>query len=147
MTREGRTASRRGAMPDITIPAFIRGKTVHDSLVRFDGRGASPSFLAPDPELLLAHLPLRDPGKLGELHALPFGEIVDYLAQLGRHLDPDRNEYLAQALENSAHWSDMTSPLVRNAYAQLPALFAADTVREVADTAIGIDRLDGWVDL
>jgi len=134
-------------MADITIPAFIRGRTVRENLVRFDGRGASPSFLAPDPELLLADLPLRDPGALGELHALAFDEIVDFLARLGRHLDPDRNEFLAQALENSVHWSDMTAPLVRSAYAQLPALFAADTVREVADTAIGIDRLDGWVQL
>lgn len=134
-------------MADITIPAFIRGRTVRENLVRFDGRGENPSFLAPDPELLLADLPLRDPGALGELHDLPFGEIVEFLARLGSHLDPDRNEFLAEALENSVHWSDMTAPLVRSAYAQLPALFAADTVREVADTAIGIDRLDGWVEL
>src|SRR6185437_16929774 len=67
-----RQTERSGVMADITIPAFIRGRTVRENLVRFDGRGASPSFLAPDPELLLADLPLRDPGALGELHALAF---------------------------------------------------------------------------
>lgn len=134
-------------MTDLAIPAVIRGRIVLDDLTRFDGRGANPSFLAPDPERLLPELPLRDPGALGALQALPFDEIVDYLARLGEHLHPDRNDRLAAALEHSVHWSDMTPPLVRSAYEQLPALFAADTVREVADTAIGIDRLDGWVEL
>jgi Acyl-CoA reductase (LuxC) len=39
----------------------------------------------------------------------------------------------------------MTPPLVRASFEQLPALFAADAVREVADTTIGIPYLEGWV--
>jgi hypothetical protein len=39
----------------------------------------------------------------------------------------------------------MTAPLVRSSFEQLPALFAPELVREVADSTIGIDHLEGWV--
>ena len=138
----------QSALPELLIPALIRGKTVPEDsekgLVSFGGRGGAASFRGPNPSGIVRALPLRDPGELADVHRLRFDEIVDYLDELGRHLVLDRNEHLQQALEYSAGWSDMTTPLVRSSFLQLPALFAPDSVRQLAD-AIGAPYLDGWV--
>lgn len=130
--------------PELLIPAFIRGEARQQDLVSFGGRGGAVSFRGPDPLRIVGDLALRDPGRLADVHSLRFDEIVDYLAELGRHLDLGRNEHLQQALEYSAGWSDMTTPLVRSSFLQLPQLFSADSVRQLAE-AIGVPYLDGWV--
>jgi hypothetical protein len=127
----------------LSTPAVVRGKVIADDLVTFDGRGGGVTFRAPRPRSLLRALPLRS--GLGELHQLDFEEIVAYLEHLGDALVLDRNEHLQQALEYSAGWSDMTAPLVRSSFEQMPALFSAESVREVADGTVGIPYLTGWV--
>ncbi|MHB8693906.1 MAG: acyl-CoA reductase [Solirubrobacteraceae bacterium] len=132
-------------MATMIVPAFVRGRTVTANLVSFDGRGGHVSFEAPDP-LMLAELPVRDPDAMRDVHALSVDEIVAYLDALGRALELSRNEYLQEALELSQQFSDMTPPLVRSSFQQLPALFEADAVREIAETTIGIPYLEGWVE-
>jgi hypothetical protein len=113
----------------LTAPAFVRGRLI-------DG---------PDPEHLLSILPLRDPDALLDIHELPFEEIVSYLEALGEALVLDHNPHLQEALELSSQYSDMTTPLVRSSFEQLPALFEPEAVRELADATIGIPYLEGWV--
>jgi hypothetical protein len=131
-------------LTELVAPALVRGELIERDLVRYEGRGGAP-FLAPDPRGLLTKLPLRDPSRLRDLQALPFEEIVAFLDELGGALELARNAHLLQALEASEHYSDMTAPLVRSSFEQLPALFAAESVREVAETTIGIPYLEGWV--
>lgn len=128
------------------VPAVVRGIVMNHDLTEFGGRGNGDSFRAPDPNTLIAHLPLRDPGALRDVHDLPFDEIIDYLSELGRHLDPSTNPHLQEALACSERWSDMTSPLVHASFEQLPGLFDAQVVREIAEQSIGIRYLEGWVD-
>jgi hypothetical protein len=130
---------------EVTAPAFVRGKLIAENHVGFGGRGGTASFQAPDPQRLLAELPLRDPSRLRDIQALRFEEIVAYLDELGRALDLSRNAHLQEALELSAQFSDMTAPLVRSSFEQLPALFTAEAVRELADATVGIPYLEGWV--
>jgi hypothetical protein len=129
----------------LTAPAFIRGRLVNDDLVRFGGRGGSETFNAPDPQQLLGALPLLEPSGLRDLNEIGFDEIVAFLAAVGEALVLERNAYLQEALELSAQFSDMTAPLVRSSFGQLPALFTPEAVRELADAAIGIPYLEGWV--
>jgi hypothetical protein len=132
-------------LTELTAPAFVRGKLITESLVSFGGRGGTASFQAPEPQGLLAALPLRDPSELRDIQALAFEEIVAYLEALGRALKLARNPHLQQVLELSARFSDMTQPLVRSSFEQLPALFTPDAVRELADATVGIPYLEGWV--
>jgi Acyl-CoA reductase (LuxC) len=108
------------------IPAFIRGA------------------LAPDPVQPEA-LGLRDPGELEELQQQPFEEIVEYLAALGERLALSENSWLAEALDQSAEHADLTLPLMRASFEQLPDLFTPESVREIAELTIGPEFLDGWV--
>lgn len=116
------------ATTQVRAPALVRGAVVD-----------------PDPDALLDVLPLRDPSGLRELQDIPFSEIVDYLAKLGDALTLERNAHLQEALALSEQFSDMTPPLVRASFEQLPALFAADVVRELADLTVGVPYLEGWV--
>jgi acyl-CoA reductase LuxC len=130
---------------ELRAPALIRGELVEQDLVRFGGRGGAAAFCAPEPRRIVGALPLRDPGRLRDIQTLPFDEIVAYLDELGGALELGRNAHLQQALEASEQYSDMTAPLVRSSFEQLPALFAPESVREVADSTIGIPYLEGWV--
>jgi hypothetical protein len=132
-------------MTEIVAPACIRGETVSSHLEAFGGRGGG-TFRSPDPTTLTNRLPLRDPAQLRAVHELPFDEIVDYLAELGRHLELAGNEHLQEALACSLDWADMTPPLMRSSFEQMAALFAPEAVREIADRTVGIPFLDGWVD-
>jgi hypothetical protein len=132
-------------LTELSAPAFVRGSLIADDLVRFEGRGGMATFQAPDPQRLLAALPLRDPSRLRDIQDMPFEEIVTYLEALGHALELARNPHLQEALELSAQVSDMTSPLVRASFEQLPALFTPDAVRELVDATVGIPYLDGWV--
>ena len=129
----------------LTAPAFVRGELITEDLVRFGGRGAVETFQTPNPQKLLGALPLFDPSRLRDLHEIPFEEIVAFLAAVGEALVLQRNAHLQEALELSAQFSDMTAPLVRSSFEQLPALFTPEAVRELADATIGIRYLQGWV--
>jgi hypothetical protein len=132
-------------LTELTAPAFIRGELIAEDLVDFGGRSGMASFQAPDPQRLLAALPLRDPSQMRDIQALPFEEIVAFLDTLGHALELTRNAHLREALELSAQFSDMTPPLVRASFEQLPELFASEAVRELADATVGIPYLEGWV--
>jgi hypothetical protein len=132
-------------MDQLVAPAVVRGEVITGDLVTFGGRGGGLRFRAPDPTSLLPVLPLRDPSRLADVQHLPFEEIVAYLDELGGALRLEHNEYLQEALEQSAGFSDLTVPLVRSSFQQLATLFAPDRVREIADHTIGIPYLEGWV--
>jgi hypothetical protein len=128
----------------LRVPAVVRGQVVTDELVTFEGRGGGATFQTPQPRSLVRKLPLRS--RLEDLQTLDFDEIVSYLENVGDALRLDRNAHLQEALHHSTGWSDMTAPLVRSSFEQLPSLFRAESVREVADSTIGIPYLSGWVE-
>lgn len=130
----------------LTAPAFIRGRVVVDDLIQFGGRAGSETFNAPDPQRLLGALPLFEPSGLRDLTEIGFDDIVAFLAAVGEALELTRNTHLQEALELSEQFSDMTGPLVRSSFEQLPSLFTPDAVRELADATIGIPYLQGWVE-
>jgi hypothetical protein len=132
-------------LTELTAPAVIRGQLVTDDLVSFGGRGGMATFRAPDPQRLVDALPLRDPSSLRDVQEMPFHEILDYLETVGQALVLERNAHLQEALELSQQFSDMTPPLVRSSFEQLPGLFTREAVRELADATIGIPYLEGWV--
>jgi hypothetical protein len=127
-------------------PLVIRGRIIQDDLVEHGGRGGDLRFLAPDARKYLEQLPLGHGGKLADLYALSFDDILDYLDQLGQRLDIRHNPHLQRARVLSYHTAPTTPPIVDAAYARLGHFFQRDVVREIADTQIGIPYLEGWVE-
>ncbi|WP_157219327.1 acyl-CoA reductase [Flavisphingomonas formosensis] len=127
------------------VPLIIRGRIVEGDTLRFAMRRDGAAFETPDVRRHIHALPLADPADLADIHALSTEEIIAFLAALGRELRLDRNPHLQEAYALSVRSSGLTGGIVRHLYATLGDLFSAAFIRELADNAIGIDYLDGWV--
>jgi len=127
-----------------TVPLYIRGELITDDLVEF-GTRLEHRFLAPDPVKYAGALPLSSPLALADLYAVSLDEILDVLTELGQALAFEKNPYIQEAFEACLISNPMPESILRTGYLALPAMFTADSMRELAQTQIGIDYLEGWV--
>ncbi|MGB8403817.1 MAG: acyl-CoA reductase [Mycobacterium sp.] len=128
-----------------TVPLFLRGEVITDDLIDFQTRGGQAHFRAPDMARYVDRLPLRNPGDLSDLYLLSFDEILDVLETLGNALDFDSNQHLQEAYEASLVANVLPAEMLKNSYRVLRPLFARDNIREIADSQVGLDYLNGWV--
>ena len=131
-------------MSAFRVPLFIRGELIESDWVEFGGRSSAGAFEAPDPRKYADRLPLASPMALADLHAVPFDEILDVLAELGRALDFAKNRHIQQAYEAGLAASNYPASILKQSYIGLPYVFGREQVREVAESRIGIAYLDGW---
>lgn len=127
-----------------TVPIFARGELITDDLVEFASR-LDRSFLAPDMAKHVRSLPLRSPAALADLYAVSFDEILDLLEELGKALSFESNPYIQEAYEACLLSNPMPASILRTGYLALPAMFTRGVMRELAETQVGIDYLEGWV--
>lgn len=123
----------------------VRGQVIADNLVEIGGRGGDLTFLTPDANSYLTVLPLDDPGRLRDLYRVSFEEILDYLEELGHRLDFDTNPYLQEACRLSYLTAPTTPPLIDFTYRRLSGFCTRDRLREIAEQAVGVEYLEGWV--
>ncbi|GAF47622.1 acyl-CoA reductase [Rhodococcus wratislaviensis] len=123
----------------------IRGRVIESNLIRIEGRGGDLTFLTPDVRQVLGSLPLKDPAALKDLYRLTLDDILDYLVSLGEHLRVENNAHLQQARALSYMTAPTTPPLIDHTYERLPAFFERDRLFELAEQAIGVEYLEGWV--
>ena len=128
-----------------TVPLFLRGQVITDDLVSFGTRSGQYQFQAPDMSKYVEELPLKSPGELTDLYALSFDEILDVLEALGDALDFESNTHLQEAYEASLVANVLPAEMLRNSYRVLRPLFTRETVRELADSQVGLNYLNGWV--
>jgi hypothetical protein len=131
-------------MSAFRVPLFARGELIEDDWIEFGGRGGD-MFLAPDPAKHVDRLPLDSPGAMADLQAVPFDEILDVLEELGRALDFEQNAHVREAYEAGLVASNYPPSILKNSYVTLPYAFDRAAIREIAETRIGIDYLEGWV--
>src|SRR5215472_8127432 len=131
-------------MSTFTVPLFIRGELITDGLVEFATR-LDHRFQAPDAAKHVHALPLRSPADMADLYAVSFDEILDVLEELGTALAFETNTYIQEAYEACLVSNPMPASILRTGYVALPAMFARDAMRELAETQVGIDYLEGWV--
>lgn len=124
---------------------IVRGQVIGDDLIEVGGRGGDLKFLTPDASKYLDILPLGNPGKLADLYKLSFDDILDYLEELGKRLDLKKNVHMQRACELSYFTTPQTPPLVDYAYSRIPLAFTRDRLVEIAQNAIGVEYLEGWV--
>jgi hypothetical protein len=132
------------SVAEFTLPFVIRGKLIEgDEYVR-NGNGFV--LRMPDPARALNTYLATDARDTTDLYDLTIDEIVAFLAELGRRLDPDRNPYLAAAYELSVLTSRLPERVLRTIYTeQLRYFFRSDILLHAVDRRIGRRYLDGWV--
>lgn len=131
---------------EFSVPLIIRGTVIEDNDVIHGGRGGGISFTAPDVSRHLARLPLAEPSAMEELYRLSFSEILDFLEELGDRLTLGNNGWVEEAFEISCRTSGLGMPILKHMYATMGEGLRRDSLREVAENAIGIDYLEGWVE-
>jgi hypothetical protein len=132
-------------MSAFRVPLFLRGEVIETDWAPFGSRAAGRSFEAPDPHRWAERLPLATPMDLADLHAVPFDEILDVLDAVGKALDFERNRHVRGAYEAGLVATNYPASMLAQSYVALPAVFARDYVREMAERTVGVDVLDGWV--
>ncbi len=129
-----------------SVPLIIRGNIIEDSDVEHGGRGGSATFAAPDVTRYAETLGLADPGDMADLYTLSFEDILDYLSDLAPRLAPAVNPWMEQAFELSCRTSGLGRDILAAMYATMGDALDRAKLREVAENAIGIDHLEGWVE-
>ncbi len=128
------------------VPLIIRGEMIESQEVEFGGRRGDAAFSTPDVSQFLDRLTLSAPSRMADLYELTFDDIIDYLAALGRRLNPAHNSYLQDAFALSRVTSGLSDSILRYHYGLVPHYFEREVVRDLAERLIGIDYLEGWVE-
>ena len=131
-------------MSTFTAPLFIRGELITDDVVEFATR-LDHSFQSPDVAKHVGALPLRSPYDMADLYAVSFEEILDVLEELGNALAFDKNLYIQEAYQACLLSNPLPASILRTGYVALPVMFNRDAMRELAESQVGIDYLEGWV--
>jgi hypothetical protein len=120
------------------VPHYLRGNLVEPSgnaIVEY------PTFITPELNLDDLVWGRSEPGPAFDT---PVSEIIDFLVEVGSHLDVDSNPHMASAMRQSTLVSPLGPRIVEQAYRSLPAIFERSLLDFMVDTEIGRARLDGW---
>lgn len=128
------------------VPLIIRGKVIESDDVSHGGRGGGIRFTSPEVSRHTKQLVLSEPSGMEDLYQLSFNEILDFLEALGDRLSLGSNPWVEEAFEISCRTSGLGRPILRRMYEGMGAALRRETLREVAENAIGIEYLEGWVE-
>jgi hypothetical protein len=131
----------------LDIPIIARGRIItpgEDDAVAFKGRGGAV-FRSPDPHKHIHDLVLGNPVLLSDLQAMPMRQVIAFLAEVGKRMRLEDNEYLQQSYALALKAGGLAEPILRGVYDDLPRMFDAKGMTELVEATIGIDYLDGWV--
>jgi hypothetical protein len=132
--------------PAVALPLIIRGEVFETAEAEFRGRHGSVSFTGPDVGRYLDRLTLPAPSRMADLYEISFGDILDYLEELGERLTFAKNARLQDAFRLACEASGVPASVRRTQYERLPSYLRPDVVRNVAERSVGIAYLEGWVD-
>jgi Acyl-CoA reductase (LuxC) len=123
----------------LSVPHFIKGRTF--TAASEDEGTVHRGFFTPTLDLDDLVWPRVQPGPAFDV---PVDEIIDLLAELGAHLDPDDNEHMARALEASIAVNPLGPRILEAAYRSLGGVFERASLEFQVEQEVGRERLDGW---
>ncbi len=128
------------------VPLIARGRLIEDYEQVFAARAGGVSFTSPSVSRHLSAM-VAQPADLDDIHRLSVREIAQFLVRVGERLKFDTNEYVQQAFEVSKATSGISAPILEVLYRSMPQIFVEDTIMRFAESQVGIDYLDRWVEL
>lgn len=128
-----------------SVPLIVRGRVIEDDELEFGGRRGGLRFCTPDIRKHLASLTLTTPSAMADVHSISFADTLDFFAELGARLNMRTNSHLQQCFEISLRVSALGTDMLRHHYETFHHTCAPEKIREMAELAIGVRYLDGWV--
>ena len=139
MRTPGPAVTREGAL---IVPHVIKGETVIAAEVEHHSRGSREIVATPRIDLDTLVWRRTDSGPAFDT---PVAEVIDFLAEVGRALDFDRNPYLQEALELNVRAGTLGRRILENCYRDIASFFERDAVTAEAEGSLGsLAMLDGW---
>ncbi len=124
------------------VPHVIKGETDLSATVEHYSRATGDTVVTPQIDLDTLVWRRNEPGPAFDT---PIGEVIDFLVEVGRALDFDRNPYLQEAAAANVRCSTLGARILENCYRDLPALFTRDGIEAEAEASLGpIKDADGW---
>lgn len=126
----------------ILVPHFIKGETVIEAQVEHHSRATSDVVMTPAIDLDSLIWSRSQPGPAFDT---PIAEIVDFLVEVGRALDFDRNAHLQEAAARNVHFGTLGPRILENCYRDIARFFERDGIEAEAEASLGsLDGVDGW---
>lgn len=124
------------------VPHVIKGETIIDAAVEHRSRATGDVVMTPAIDLDSLIWSRREPGPAFDT---PIAEIVDFLVEVGKALDFDRNPYLQEAAIRNLHCNNLGARILENCYRDIARFFDRDAVEAEAEGSLGaLDGIDGW---
>jgi len=129
--------------PSLLIAHVIKGEVQLDAAIEHRSRASASPVMTPALDLDALIWPRRDPGPAFET---PLAEIVDFLVEVGKALDFDKNAYLQEAAALNLHCNSLGARILENCYRDIGWFFAREAVEAEAEQSLGwLGANDGWV--
>jgi len=126
----------------ILVPHVIKGKTIIDAQIEHRSRASGDVVLTPNIDLDSLIWPRRETGPAFDT---PVGEIIDFLVEVGKALDFDRNAYLQDAAIRNLRCNNLGARILENCYRDIRHFFEREAIVAEAEGALGsLDAYDGW---
>ncbi|WP_068078319.1 acyl-CoA reductase [Novosphingobium lentum] len=126
----------------ILVPHVIKGEPIIDAAVEHTLRATGDVVMTPAIDLDSLIWSRREPGPAFDT---PIAEIVDFLVEVGKALDFDRNPHLQEAAVRNLRCNTLGARILENCYRDIAGFFARDAVEAEAEGSLGsLDTVDGW---
>jgi hypothetical protein len=126
----------------LLVPHVIKGVVQLDAAVEHRSRGSGSSVMTPSIDLDSLIWPRSEAGPAFDT---PLAEIVDFLVEVGKALDFDRNIYLQEAAAYNLRCNNLGARILENCYRDIAWFFTREAVEAEAEQSLGsTDVLDGW---
>lgn len=119
----------------IEVPHVIKGRLVESATEQFKG------FFAPKVDLDELVWLRSEPGPAFDT---PIRDIIDFLVEVGKALDFDKNKLLQEALERSLVFSPLGRRIVETMYRIIPGFFNREAMEFQVAQETGWETIDGW---
>ncbi len=124
------------------VPHVIKGETILDARVEHKSRATGDRVMTPAIDLDTLIWPRREPGPAFDT---PIAEIVDFLAEVGKALDFDRNVHLREAAIRNLRCNNLGARILENCYRDIASFFDREAVIAEAEASLGpLGQIDGW---
>ncbi|WP_449472915.1 acyl-CoA reductase [Sphingobium chungangianum] len=126
----------------LLVPHVIKGEVQLDAAVEHRSRAGGNPVMTPSIDLDSLIWPRNQPGPAFDT---PIAEIVDFLSEVGKALDFDRNIYLQEAAAYNLRCNNLGARILENCYRDIAWFFTREAIEAEAEQSLGsLDVLDGW---
>lgn len=126
----------------VLVPHVIKGEVQLRGEIEHQSRATGDTVVTPPIDLDSLVWFRHEPGPAFDT---PLAEVIDFLVEVGKALDFDKNIYLQEAAAANVRCSSLGERILENSYRDIATFFERDGIEAEAEASLGpIEVADGW---